>query len=84
MLASDLESDKLTYKIETDDTPFGVIDSSGVIFLKSVIDFETKNSYSFTLLVSDGILTDTSSVLVSVEDELPHRFQFHLKILILV
>ena len=71
VIASDLESDKLTYAIGTDDTPFGVIDSSGIIVLKSVIDFETKNSYSFTLLVSDGILTDTSSILVSVKDELP-------------
>ena len=71
VLASDPESDKLTYAIGTADTPFGVIDSSGVIVLKSVIDFETKDSYTFTLLVTDGILTDTSNILISVIDELP-------------
>ena len=69
--ASDAESDKLTYAMETSNVPFSVVDSTGILKLDSVLDYETKSSYSFTLTVSDGLKGDTATIGVTLKDEQP-------------
>lgn len=52
-----------------DDLPFE-IGASGQLLLKagSTLDFETTASYTFTVEVSDGALTDTAEITVTVND----------------
>ena len=67
--ATDADEDTLEYTLSGDDASAFTIDSStGQLRTKSPLDFETENSYSVTITVDDGSLTDTIKVTISVTD----------------
>ncbi len=67
--ATDANNDTLTYSLsETDATSFSIVSTSGQLKTKATLDYETKTSYSVTVTVSDGGLTDTISVTINVTD----------------
>ena len=70
--ATDAENDTLTYSLTGADAALLNINAStGAVTLKNSADYETKNTYSFNVVVTDngtGNLTDTKAVTVSVND----------------
>ena len=67
--ATDADDDKLTYILGgTDAAAFSIDSTSGQLRTKSALDYETKFSYSVTITVSDGSLTDTITVTINVTD----------------
>ncbi len=67
--ATDEDNDDLTYTIGgSDAAAFDIVSTSGQLRTKSALDFEAKPSYSVTITVSDGKLTDTISVTINVTD----------------
>ena len=76
--ATDADSSRLTYSISGPDTSsFDVVASSGQLRTKAALDYESRDSYSFTMSVHDGrdvhgyvdtTVDDTISVTVTVED----------------
>ena len=72
--ATDANNDTLTYTLSGDDAgSFDIVSTSGQLQTKAALDFETDNSYSVTITVSDSRLTDTIAVTINVTDksELP-------------
>ena len=72
--ATDANNDTLTYTLSGDDAgSFDIVSTSGQLQTKAVLDYETDDSYSVTITVSDSILTDTITVTINVTDksELP-------------
>ncbi|CAG9297436.1 cadherin domain-containing protein [Celerinatantimonas diazotrophica] len=73
--ATDTDSDTLTYSLTGADAALLNINAStGAVTLKSSADYETKNTYSFNVVVTDngsGNLTDTKAVVVSVNQVVP-------------
>ena len=72
--ATDADNDTLTYTLSgTDATSFGIDSTTGQLKTKAALDYETKNTYSVTITVSDGSLTDTIDVTINITDvnELP-------------
>ena len=63
--ASDADGDSLTYSISGSEIN---ISSSGVLTFASAPDYETKNSYTATVTVSDGINSTTQNITVNVTD----------------
>ena len=63
--ASDPDGDSLTYSISGSEI---LISSSGVLTFQSAPDFETKNSYTETVTVSDGSLSVTQDITVDIND----------------
>src|SRR5262249_49007560 len=62
----------ITYSLTgTDAAKFNINASSGVVTLKAVADFQTQPAYSFIVNASDGTLTSTEAVTVSVVDVAP-------------
>ena len=63
-------SDTLTYTLGgTDAASFAIVATSGQLQTKATLDYETKNSYSVTITVSDGKNgTDTITVTINVTD----------------
>ena len=60
---------RLTYTLQgTDAAAFGIVSTSGQLRTRAALDYETKSSYAVTVVVSDGSLTDTIDVLISVTD----------------
>ena len=47
---------------------FSIISTSGQLQTSAALDFETKPSYSVSITVSDGELTDTIDVRIDVTD----------------
>ena len=67
--ATDADDDTLTYTLSgTDAVSFSIVSTSGQLQTKSVLDYGTKASYSVTLTVSDGSLTDSISVTIKITD----------------
>ena len=67
--ATDADGDILTYSIDgTDASSFGIVSSTGQLKTSAPLDYEKKNAYSVTVIVSDGTLTDTISVGINVTD----------------
>lgn len=68
--ATDVDGDILFYSLKSVDdyAAFNINSETGEIRLNSPADYETKNSYSFTVQASDGIETIEKLVLVSVLD----------------
>ncbi len=61
--------DTLTYTLGgTDAASFNINSNRGQIKTKTALDYETKNSYTVTLTVSDGQATDTIAVTINVTD----------------
>ena len=69
--ATDEDGDILTYSLGgIDASSFGIISTSGQLQTRAELDYETKDSYSVTVMVSDGNGgTDTIGVAISVTDE---------------
>ena len=67
--ATDADGDILTYSLGgIDGASFGVVSTSGQLKTRAPLDYETKNSYLVTVIVSDGKLTDEISVGINVTD----------------
>ena len=68
--ATDEDDDILTYSLGgIDASSFGIISTSGQLQTRAELDYETKDSYSVTVMVSDGNGgTDTIGVAISVTD----------------
>ena len=61
--ATDTNNDILTYTLSgTEASAFSIDSSTGQLKAKSALDYETKRSYTVTITVSDGSLTDTITV----------------------
>ena len=59
--------DTLTYSLSgTDAASFSIVSTNGQLRTKAALDYETKSIYSVTITVSDGSLTDSISVTISV------------------
>lgn len=63
--ASDADGDNLAYSLSGDDASAFNIDNDGVLTFVSAPDYETQNTYSVTVEVSDG--SDTAAQIVSIE-----------------
>ncbi|WP_157959132.1 cadherin domain-containing protein, partial [Marinomonas shanghaiensis] len=70
--ATDDDNDTVSFSLTGDDaTAFDIDSSTGEVTLKASADYETKASYSFSVVATDnstGNLTDTQAVTVSVND----------------
>ncbi|MGY8863346.1 MAG: cadherin repeat domain-containing protein, partial [Pseudomonadales bacterium] len=67
--ATDVENDTLTYSITGTDASSITIDSStGVLTFNTGPDYETQSSYSVTAAVSDGSLSTTQSIAISINE----------------
>ena len=66
--ASDTDGDTLTYSLSGTDAGALSISSSGVITFNSAPDYETKNSYSITVNVSDGTATTSKALTINITD----------------
>ena len=69
--ATDEDGDPLTYTLGgVDAGSFGIVGTTGQLQTRAELDYETKDAYSVTLLVSDGKGgTDTIGVAIRVTDE---------------
>ena len=63
IVASDAEGDSLTYSVSGSEIN---ISSSGVLTFASAPDYETKNSYTATVTVSDGTNSSTQAITVNI------------------
>ena len=68
--ATDVDANtRLTYRLRgTDAAVFSIVSTSGQLQTSAALDYETKSSYAVTVVASDGNLTDTISVSISVAD----------------
>ncbi|MDE0400344.1 MAG: cadherin domain-containing protein, partial [Candidatus Poribacteria bacterium] len=67
--ATDLDEDVLTYTLSgADAASFGIIGTSGQLQTRDPLDYEKKNTYAVTVIVSDGSATDTISATIDVTD----------------
>ncbi|HKX79749.1 MAG TPA: cadherin domain-containing protein [Novosphingobium sp.] len=64
--ATDPDGDTLTYTLSGTDAAAFNVSNAGVVTLKAPADFETKSSYSFNVVASDGELTATRAVVLTV------------------
>ena len=66
--ATDADNDTLTYSLggDPDAAAFSIVSTSGQLQTKAALDAATKSTYSVTITVSDGTLTDTIPVTISV------------------
>ena len=63
------EDDNLTYTLGgVDAASFDIEQTTGQLKTKAALDYETKRVYAVTISVSDGTLTDTITVIISVID----------------
>ncbi len=72
--ATDADNDTLTYSLGgTDAATFGIDATTGQLKTEAALDYETKTTYTVTVTVSDGSLTDTITVTINITDvaELP-------------
>ena len=69
--ATDEDGDPLTYTLGgVDAAAFGIVGTTGQLQTRAELDYETKDAYSVTVMVSDGNGgTDTIGVAISVTDE---------------
>ncbi|MDE0019028.1 MAG: cadherin domain-containing protein, partial [Candidatus Poribacteria bacterium] len=67
--ATDAEGDTLTYTLSgTDAAAFRIVSTTGQLRTWAVLDYETKSVYTVAITASDGSLTDTISVTITVTD----------------
>jgi uncharacterized protein YjlB len=67
-VATDPDGDTLTYTLSGADAALFNISSTGAVTLKVPADFETKAAYAFTVTASDGELSDSQAVALTVEN----------------
>ena len=67
--ATDADNDTLTYTLGgTNANVFSIERATGQLKTRSTLDYETKRTYSVTITVSDGNLTDSITVTINVTD----------------
>ena len=67
--ATDADNDTLTYTLGgIDSASFDIVSTSGQLKTEAALDYETKTSYTVTVTVSDGTLTDSITVTINVTD----------------
>ena len=67
--ATDSDGNTLAYTLGgTDAASFGIDRTTGQLKTKAALDYETKTSYTVTVTVFDGTLTDTITVTINVTD----------------
>ena len=67
--ATDANNDTLTYTLGgTDASAFTIDNTTGQLKTNALLDYETKATYRVTVSVSDGSLTDTITVTISITD----------------
>ena len=65
--ATDVDNNPLTYTLGgTDAAAFSFVSTTQQLQTKAALDYETKTSYSVTITVSDGSLTDSIGVTINV------------------
>ncbi|RKU39252.1 hypothetical protein C6496_02645 [Candidatus Poribacteria bacterium] len=65
--ATDPEGDTLAYTLSgTDAASFSIVSTSGQLRTRTALDYEKKSLYVVTIIASDGSLTDSISVTISV------------------
>ena len=70
--ANDVQGGAVTYSLGgADAAAFTINGSTGAVTFNSSPNFETKSSYSFNVVASDGTLTTSQAVTVSVTDVAP-------------
>ena len=67
IIASDLEGDTLSYSMSGADAELITLENNTLSF-KSYPDFETKNLYSITISVFDGLNTTTKDIDLNIQD----------------
>ncbi len=68
--ATDADNDSLTYSLSgVDAASFAIDRTYGQLRTREALDYETRTSYTVTVSVSDGSLTDTISVTIAVTDQ---------------
>jgi len=70
VIASDLDNDTLTFSISTNDNDLFEISNTGTLSLSNLqaLDFETSQSHSITVQVTDGTVTSEAVITVNVTD----------------
>ncbi len=67
--ATDPEEEVLTYILGgTDAASFSIDSTTGQLKTKATLDYESKNTFSVNITVSDGTLSDTITVTINVTD----------------
>ena len=67
--ATDADKDTLTYTLSgTDAASFSIVSTTGQLQTNAALDDEIQTSYSVTLTVSDGSLTDSIDITITVTD----------------
>ena len=67
LIASDPDGDTVTYNITGfGASPFSVNATTGVVSFREAPDYESRSSYAFSAVASDGVNSSTQSVTVSV------------------
>ncbi len=72
--AFDVDGDQVTFSLSGDDAALFAIDADGVLTFKDAPDFETPadadgdNTYDVTVTASDGALSDSADIAVTVTD----------------
>ena len=67
--ATDADNDTLTYTFSsTDANAFSIERTTGQLKTRAALDYETKRSYTVTITVSDGSLSDTITVTINITD----------------
>ena len=67
--ATDADNDTLTYTLGgTDASAFDIDSTTGQLRTRATLDYETKRAYNVAVSVSDGSLTDTITVTITVTD----------------
>ena len=65
--ATDTDSETLAYVLSgTDASPFSIDDETGQLKTSGALNYETKDSYTVTVTVSDGSQNDTITVTINV------------------
>ena len=67
--ATDTDNDSLTYSLSgLDAGSFDISRTTGQLKTREVLDYETKRTYTVTVTVSDGSLTDSITVTINITD----------------
>ena len=64
--ATDVDAGTTFIYTLADSSVFGINQSSGLVTLKGILDFETTTSYTLTVTASDGALSNDASITVNV------------------
>ena len=66
--ATDADNDSLTYTLSGTDASSFNIEAYGQLKTKAALDYEIKDTYTVTVTVSDGSLTDSITVTINITD----------------